>query len=151
MTPARATVATALMLAASQAMAAAARQSAVFCSATAGAQVLAIETTEAGRLRFGLSVWSPEGNNISLFGVADPVPGGWRYTEKGGRCVVDFTARAGGGFTVRADPAADCRAHGGEGARIGVLRFSRAQDQGPVTTELDDAEAFQHAGKCAGD
>jgi hypothetical protein len=125
------------------------QESAVFCSATGGAQVLAVAMTLTGKLRFGVSVWSPEGSNISLLGAADPAPGGWRYVEKDGHCAIDFARRADGGFTVRADAVADCRAHGGQGARIGTLHFTPAQDEGPVTTELDDAEAFQHAGHCA--
>ena len=124
-------------------------ESAVFCSAAGGAQVLAVAMAPAGGLRFGVSVWSPEGSNISLFGAAEPAPGGWRYAEDG-RCVIDFTRSADGGFTIRADANADCSAYGGQGARIVTLHFTPAQDEGPVTTELDDAEAFQHAGHCAG-
>jgi hypothetical protein len=146
----RAPIIAALMIVMCQATAKVARENAVFCSATTGAQVLAIATTPEGRLRFGISVWSPEGSNISVFGVADPAPAGWRYAETNGRCVIDFIRNADGGFTVRADAIASCSQHGGSGARIGTLRFTPAQDEGPVTTELDDAEAFQHAGHCAG-
>jgi hypothetical protein len=128
----------------------AAHESAVFCSASGGARVLAVITTPDGRLRFGLSMWSPERSNISVFGVADPAPGGWRYTEKNGHCSIDLARGSDGGFTIRTHPAADCRAHGGYGARIGTLHFTAAEDEGPVTTQLDDAEAFQHAGRCAG-
>jgi hypothetical protein len=144
----RAAILAALAIAPCQA-ATGAWESAVFCSATGGAQVLAVAMAPGGRLRFGVSVWSPEGSNISLLGDADPVPGGWRYVEKNGRCMIDFTRSADDGFTIRADVNADCRAHGGQGARIGTLHFTPAQVEGPVTTELDDAEAFQHAGHCA--
>jgi hypothetical protein len=148
MTPRRVAVFAALTITTCQA-AAGTREGAVFCSAASGAQVLAVAMDPAGKLRFGVSVWSPEGSNISLLGAADPAPGGWRYVEKNGHCEIDFARSADDGFTVRADADADCRAHGGQGARIGTLHFSPAQDEGPVTTELDDAEAFQHAGHCA--
>jgi hypothetical protein len=124
--------------------------SSVFCSASAGAQVLAIAMAPEGKLRFGISVWSPKGGNISVFGVAKPTAGGWRYAEKDGRCVINLARSADGGFTIRADTVADCRAHGGEGTRIGTLHFTPTQNEGPVTTQLDDAETFQHAGRCAG-
>jgi hypothetical protein len=124
--------------------------SAVFCSAAGGAKILAIEPVPDGKLRFGLSIWSPEGNNISLFGVADPVTGGWRYAEAGGGCSVDLTRMADGGFRVRADPQADCHEQGGQNATIGSVDFTPAQNEGPVATELDNPEAFQHAGRCAG-
>jgi hypothetical protein len=140
----------ALIMATWQGALATAQESAVFCSASSGARVLAIETTPDGRLRFGLSVWSPEGNNISVFGVADPAPDGWRYEEKNGRCSIDLTRGAAGGFTIHTDPTADCRTHGGYGTRIDTLHFTATEDEGPVTTQLDDPEAFQHAGRCAG-
>jgi hypothetical protein len=129
---------------------AAVRGSEVFCSAVDGARILAIEPVPNGGLRFGLSIWSPAGSNISLFGVAGPVPGGWRYAEVDGGCSVDLARMADGGFRIRADPPADCHAHGGQNARIGSVDFTPAQKEGPVVTQLDNPEAFQHAGRCAG-
>jgi hypothetical protein len=145
----RVVICTALIFVTQQAAPGAARENAVFCSASAGARVLAVATIPDGRLRFGLSVWSQEGSNISVFGGADRAPGGWRYMEKNGGCEIGLIRGADGGFTIRTDPVADCRTHGGYGARIGTLHFTAAEDEGPVTTQLDDAEAFQHAGRCA--
>ncbi len=124
--------------------------SAVYCmKGKSGAQVLAVKTTPSGQLRFGLSEWSPTGQNISVFGVAGAVPGGWRYQETGRRaCRIDFAAYAAGGFAARSAPPLDCRAHGGFGTFIGAVEFPRSADEGPVTSELDDEEAFQHAGRC---
>jgi hypothetical protein len=150
MTPPQAIMLAASTIATIPAAAVAARVNAVFCSASAGAQVLAVATTGEGKLRFGVSVWTPEGNNISVFGVADPVPSGWRYAETNGRCIINFARNADGGFTVQPDGTADCHMHAGQGARIGTLHFSASEKEGPVTTELNDPEAFQHAGHCAG-
>jgi hypothetical protein len=122
---------------------------AVYCSAAGGAKILAVATTPEGQLRFGVSVWSPEGSNISVFGVANPASGGWRYTEADGHCAIDITPDQHGGFTVRADAAADCHEYGGHGSLIGSLHFTAAQKEGPATAALQDPEAFQHAGRCA--
>jgi hypothetical protein len=109
-----------------------------------------VARTPQGQLRFGVSVWSPEGSNISVFGVADAVPGGWRYVDPAERCTVDISPDQHGGYAVRTDATADCHTYGGHGSRIGSQHFTTAQNEGPVTTELRDAEAFQHAGRCAG-
>lgn len=125
----------------------------VYCLDQGGAKVFAGRAGDAS-LAFGLSVWSPSGQNISLFGIALPHGGGWQYTDNlkaatiAERCRLDILRGADGTLRVTADPSATCQSHGGVNAEIGTLEFPRTAYEGPVTTELDDPESFQKAGKC---
>lgn len=127
----------------------------VYCLNRSGAKVFAGKTVGNDSLAFGLSVWSPAGHNISVFGTAARRGRAWRYTEdmRAGtaaeRCRLDIERQADGGLRVAADPNATCQSHGGVSVEIGTLQFPRASYEGPVTTELDDPEAFQKAGRCA--
>jgi hypothetical protein len=128
------------------------RPNAVFCQKSQGAlQVLAIQETPSGALRFGLSEWTQEGQNISVFGVAPKIAAAWQYQDpQPGKCRIDFAPTPPGGFTATADAHANCRNHGGAGTFLATAQFTAADNEGPVTSELIDAEAFQHAGRCAG-
>jgi hypothetical protein len=127
----------------------------VYCLRDGGAKVFAGTTTADGGLIFGVSVWSPAGQNISVFGVAARTERGWRFTEDMGaaiaaeRCGLNIERGADGSLRVSTDPDATCQSHGGVNAGIGEVRLPRAAYEGAVTTELDNPEAFQRAGKCA--
>jgi hypothetical protein len=126
----------------------------LYCLKNGGAKIFAGKTTADGDLKFGVSVWSPAGQNISVFGTAGKVARGWRFTEDLGagsaaeRCRLDIARGADGTLRVTADPDATCQSHGGVNAEIGAIQFPRTTYEGPVTTELDNPEAFQKAQKC---
>jgi len=132
----------------------AAASSFVYCLSQGGAKVFAGREATGGSLAFGLSVWSPAGQNISLFGVAARRGAGWQYTENmqastsAERCRLDIMRGADGALRVVADPGATCQSHGGVNAEIGTVLFPLTAYEGIVTTELDDPEAFQKAGRC---
>lgn len=125
---------------------------AVFCQKNRGAlQILAVEQTQSGALRFGLSEWTQEGQNISVFGEARQKTATWQYQDpQPGKCRIDFAPTPPGGFTATADAHANCRNHGGAGTDLATAQFNAADNEGAVTSELNDAEAFQHAGRCVG-
>ena len=126
----------------------------VYCLNQDGAKVFAGKTEANGSLAFGISVWSPAGQNISVFGIAARTGDAWRYTEDlsagtaAERCRLDIERDTDGILRVTADPNATCQSHGGVNAEIGTVQFPSTAYEGPVTTELDDPEAFQKAGKC---
>lgn len=114
-----------------------------------GARILAATPGPARALRFGVSVWSAQGQNFSLFGTALPAGAGWLYAPDA-RCRVTITAAPDHGLSLAVDPGANCRAQGGAGMQATSLAFPRGSYEGPVTYQLANAEAFQHAGRCAG-
>ena len=126
----------------------------VYCLNQGGAKVFAGKTEANGSLAFGISVWSPAGQNISVFGIAARTGNAWRYTEDLGaataaeRCRLDIERNTDGRLRVTADPNATCQSHGGVNAEIGTVQFPSTAYEGTVTSELDDPEAFQKAGKC---
>jgi hypothetical protein len=126
----------------------------LYCLANGGAKIFAGKTMADGSLKFGVSVWSSTGQNISVFGTAARVGSGWRFTEDlrgdtpAERCRLDIARGADGALRVTADPDANCQARGGVNAAIGAIEFPRTTYEGPVTTELDNPEAFQKAVKC---
>lgn len=128
----------------------------VYCMNRSGAQIFAGQHTANRKLKFGVSVWSPAGQNISVFGIASRHGRGWRYTENLGattaaeRCKLDIVRGRDGALIIAADQTATCQSQGGVNAEIGTVRFPPDAYEGPVKTELDDPEAFQRAGKCAG-
>jgi hypothetical protein len=132
----------------------AARASFVYCLNRDGAKVFAGREAADGGLAFGVSVWSPAGQNISIFGVAGRRGNGWEYTEDlqaatpAERCRLDITRATDRSLRVVADPTATCQSHGGVDAEIGTVLFPPSAYEGIVTTELDDPETFQRAGKC---
>lgn len=119
-----------------------------------GAKVFAGREAADGSLTFGISLWSPAGQNISVFGVAVPHGAGWRYTDNlqastaADRCRLDIMLGADRALQVVADPSATCQSYGGVNTEIGTVRFPPAAYDGTVTTELDGPEAFQRARKC---
>jgi hypothetical protein len=129
--------------------AAAAPPDGIFCISGQGARILAAAPGPAGALRFGVSLWSPQGQNFSLFGTASPAGAGWLYAPDAG-CRARITLTPDHGVSVAVDAGADCREQGGAGMRVGTLAFPRRSYEGPVTDQLANAEAFQHAGRCAG-
>jgi hypothetical protein len=145
-----------LGMAAALAASATVEQSFVYCLNHDGAKVFAGRQEANGNLTFGISVWSPAGQNISVFGVAIPRGSEWRYTEDlqaataAERCQLDIVHGSDGTLRVAADPNATCQNHGGVNAEIGVVQFPRTAYEGAVSSELDDPEAFQRAGKCIG-
>jgi hypothetical protein len=134
----------------------AASQSFVYCLKQDGLKVFAGREESDGNLLFGLSVWSPAGQNISLFGTAHREGQGWQFVEDPQaataelRCRLDIVRGGDDSLHVKADPDANCQSHGGVNAEIGTVQFPSSAYEGAVTTELDDPEAFQKAGKCAG-
>jgi hypothetical protein len=147
---------TCLATAAALAASPAAHPSFIYCLNQGGAKVFAGRQEANGNLTFGISVWSPAGHNISVFGVATRRGRQWEYTEDlqaataAERCQLNIVHGSDGTLRVAADPNATCQSHGGVNAEIGVVQFPRTAYEGAVTTELDDPEAFQRAGKCIG-
>jgi hypothetical protein len=134
---------------------AAAESSFVYCLNQGGAKIFAGKTTANGDLVFGVSVWSPRGNNISVFGTALKSDRGWLYTDNLAavtateRCRLSIVRDDDGTLHVAADQDATCQMHGGANTNIGTVTFPRTAYEGTVTNELDDPEMFQRAGKCA--
>jgi hypothetical protein len=127
----------------------------LYCLDDDGVKIFAGRKTLDGSLRFGVSVWSPTGQNISVFGSASKTADGWEFSENpqagaaSERCRVDIVRDADGAVRVTADPDASCQDHGGNNAEIGAIHFPRTSYQGPVTIELNDPEAFQKTTRCA--
>ena len=121
----------------------------VYCLNQAGTKIFAGNQTVNGDLTFGISLWSTNGHNISIFGLAHRDRNKWVYADDKA-CRLTIARGPGGGLRVRADRKADCRSHGGVGTEIGHVRFPGSSLEGQVTVELDDAEAFQKAGRCGG-
>ncbi len=128
----------------------------IYCLNRDGAKIFAGREEANGNLTFGISVWSPAGQNISVFGIAIRRGREWRYTDNlqagttGERCQLNIVYGSDGTLRVTADRNATCQSHGGVNAEIGTVQFPRTAYEGAVTTELDDPEAFQKAGKCIG-
>jgi hypothetical protein len=133
----------------------AAESSFVYCLHRGGAKIFAGKTTANGNLKFGVSVWSPRGNNISVFGTALKSDRGWLYTNNltavtvTERCRLSIVRDDDGALHVVADQDATCQGRGGANMNIGTVTFPRTAYEGTVTNELDDPEMFQRAGKCA--
>jgi hypothetical protein len=127
----------------------------VYCLKQDGLKIFAGTPNDDGSLRFGLSVWSPSGQNISVFGTAQRHGREWQYVENlqattaAQRCRLEIERGMDGSLRVQADPTATCQSHGGVNAEIGKVQFPSAAYEGAVTTELDDPEAFQKAGRCS--
>jgi hypothetical protein len=128
----------------------------IYCRNHDGSQVFAGREEPNGNLLFGISVWSPEGHNISIYGTAIRQGKNWQYSEDmqaespADRCRLTIVPAADGALSVIADPQATCRSHGGVNTDVGTVRFPRSSYEGAVDKELDDPEAFQRAGKCIG-
>jgi hypothetical protein len=141
-----------LVVAAATAAAAAAAMpaSGVFCVHDAsGTRVVALAPAGAGALRFGLSLWFSNGQNVSVFGNAAKSDGGWRYDDgPTGGCRLTFAFTGAGGVQVVGDSSRNCANMGGQGAAVTTADFPAASRESAVTHELDDPEAFQHAGHC---
>ena len=126
----------------------------IYCRENDGAAVFAGQNEPDGNLKFGLSVWSPAGQNISVFGIATRRGDRWQYTDNlhastaSKRCRIDIERHVDGTLRISADPHAACQSRGGVNAEIGIIQFPPAAYEGTVTTELNDPEAFQRAGKC---
>jgi len=107
-------------------------------------------------LKFGLSIWSDNGHNVTVFGVAVRHGEGWEYTDKldassaVDRCRLSISPGGGSTLRISTDSAATCASRGGENIEIGTVTFPAEAYEGTVTQQLDDAESFQKAGKCAG-
>jgi GH24 family phage-related lysozyme (muramidase) len=133
-----------------------AQSSFIYCLNHEGAKIFAGREEPNGSLTFGISVWSPDGQNISVFGVAARQGHGWQYTEDlhaptaADRCQLDIVHGSRGTLRIAANPHAACQSHGGVNAVIGTILFPRTAYEGPVTNELNDPESFQKAGKCVG-
>jgi len=128
----------------------------VYCVNDAGVKVFAGKLLADRNLAFGISVWSPNGHNISVFGIAVRHAAGWEYTDNlqagtaADRCRLNIVPGGRDTLRVEADAGATCARHGGTNAEIGTVLFPRSAYEGTVTTELDNPETFQRAGKCAG-
>jgi hypothetical protein len=128
----------------------------VYCARERGyTKILAARVIRDGSLRFGISIWDYRGFNVGVFGLAKRRGGGWEYAhalnaaDAGERCRLTIAIRSGGEIRVDADPGAPCRNMGGYGTNIGSVTFYPRMREGPVTSQLQDAEAFQRAGRCA--
>jgi hypothetical protein len=127
----------------------------VYCLREEGLKIFAGRPNSDGSLLFGLSVWSPSGQNISVFGTAQRLGREWQYIDNlqevtaAQRCRLEIRRGMDGSLSVSTDPTATCQSHGGVNAEIGTVQFPNTAYEGAVTTELDGPEAFQKAGRCA--
>jgi hypothetical protein len=134
----------------------AARYNAVYCMHNLdGLKVFAGRIQPGGNLSFGISIWSRDGNNIGVFGVASHHGANWEYTNKmnastaADRCKLDIVLQSDGTPHLTADPTATCQSMGGHDTEIGSVQFPPSAYEGPVSTELNDPETFfGKAGKC---
>jgi hypothetical protein len=144
------------VLASTHVLGATAQPSFIYCLNHEGAKIFAGREEANGSLTFGISVWSPDGQNISVFGVATRRGHAWQYAENlhaataADRCQLDIVHGSDGTLRIAARPNATCQSDGGVNAEIGTILFPRTAYEGPVTTELNDPESFQKAGKCVG-
>ena len=131
----------------------------VYCHRGAGPEleVFAGEPAEGGALRFGLTVWTSNGHNFGLWGVAARTGKGWEYRdnmdadEPDARCHVAITREADGSLRLASIEGAECggMTYGGAGTGIRLLRFAPSAFVGPVTWQLDDGDTFfNRAGRC---
>jgi hypothetical protein len=128
---------------------------AVYCVNThPGGKVFAAEKMGDGNLKFGLSLWSPEGNNIAEFGIASTSQSGWVYTKNmtasspEARCQISINSNK-NGIVVTANPTANCESDGGTNTAIESVSFPTSSYESPVTSQLDDfGTFFNHAGNC---
>lgn len=128
----------------------------VYCLDQHGAKIFAGKELADGSLVFGLSVWSPAGHNLSLFGTAAQHGRGWQYVDDQQaeaateRCRLEITPLSNRALRVESDQTATCQSHGGANTEVGTLLFPSSSYEGTVTTQLDGPEAFQKAGNCVG-
>ncbi len=134
------------------------RRSALYCVHDHGAlRIFAGQIRPDRSLKFAISLWDAQGQNIGVFGVATPRQGRWEFVRRvtpgnpdaGCRVVIDFHPDGTTGIT--GDPKANCRGvdtddgdetavyTGGAGTAIGSVSFSQADYRGPVRGELADA------------
>ena len=101
---------------------AAAPDSFIYCLNHEGAKIFAGREETNGSLTFGISVWSPDGQNISVFGVAARRGRGWQYAENlhaataADRCQLDIVHESDGTLRIAASPNATCQSDGGVNA-----------------------------------
>jgi hypothetical protein len=127
----------------------------VYClRSNGGTKIFAGKIRKTGKLSFGVSIWNAHGNNITIFGVALRKGQGWEYLgdmnepRVEDRCKLTILLDR-GAVRISADPSATCESMGGYGTEIGEVLFPRSAYEGPVTSELSDAEVFvNNAGKC---
>jgi hypothetical protein len=128
----------------------------VYCFRDKGATIIFAQTTLPDHaMKFGLSKWYRDGQNIHLFGVAPYVDGAWRYrsdvdaSSPSDRCLATVRSDRRGGFVVTAAPLPNCENNGGFHTEIGTIRIPAASWESKVRGALDGPEEFMNAGKCA--
>jgi len=95
---------------------------------------------------FGVSLWWPDGKNVAISGVAQPVGNGWRYSDvrspdPGDRCIIDILPEN-DGYRLKIDRDAHCQSRGGFQAVPSEVAFSKQMRQGNAAHILEGAETF---------
>ncbi len=123
----------------------------VYCIENQALSVLAVQPFIDG-LKFGISLWRPNGSNFAVLGLAKTNAGGWKYEEKesfpgaGSSCIIDISLSKDGSIVLKAEPNAPCASHGGYGANLSDVSFPASSRKADVKDELDSLGKFMERG-----
>lgn len=119
-------------------------------------RVLALKPGDKGTMKFGISLWFPNGNNFAVYGKAKSKGNNtWNFTEnlnsskKDERCDLTIALQPDGGYYISTSPAARCQAYGGRNATLTEIMFPKTSFENAVGKELDSFETVMNAGKCS--
>jgi hypothetical protein len=86
-----------------------------------GSTMLLVRPADGGGLEFGIAYWGPRSRYFSVFGVARPDSGGWRFRENMNaanpfeRCEALIARMGDGGYSFSVTQAGQCQSYGGQG------------------------------------
>ncbi len=139
-----------------KATAAAAPNNGVYCiSDQDEMRVLSLKPDDKGAMKFGISLWFPNGNNFAIYGKAKSKGNNtWNFTEnlnsskKDERCDLSIALQP-DGYHITTSPSAQCQSYGGRNATLTEVLFPKESFESPVGKELDSFESAMNAGKCS--
>lgn len=119
-------------------------------------RVLAVSAPDKkDNLKFGVSLWFPNGNNFALYATAKKQGDHWSYEEnlkssrREERCGVNISLLPDGSYKLQTYQNAKCLSYGGYNAVLEEAVFPQNSYESPVKTELDNFENLMNAGKCS--
>jgi hypothetical protein len=119
-------------------------------------RVLALKPDDKGAMKFGISLWYPNGNNFAIYGKAKSKSKNvWKFTEnlnsskKDERCDLSIALQPDGSYYITTSPSAQCQSYGGRNATLTEIQFPKESFENPVSKELDSFESVMNAGKCS--
>ncbi|WP_068809261.1 hypothetical protein [Thauera phenolivorans] len=107
--------------------------------------MLAIKGESQQVIRFGFSMWTPEGSHCGVTGTATPSQAGWTHTsgsEAGADLCVLTLSRMGDGYRVSAAPGTCASACGARATIDGVTFPPTSQVQNAVSGRLFEPETL---------